>query len=107
MQVWKFGNDLTLVALGGEVVVDYARRLKRELGSDKLWLAGYANDVFASGSTRPHAVAPQRVRRAGARMASGAARQCPAAPPPAARATAPAAPVAGFQREATGSGATK
>ena len=31
----------------------------------------------------------------------------PAVPPPAARAAAPAAPVAGFQRAATGSGATK
>jgi neutral ceramidase len=47
LQVWRFGNDLTLVALGGEVVVDYALRLKRELGSDKLWVAAYANDVFA------------------------------------------------------------
>ncbi len=47
VQVWRFGNDLTLVALGGEVVVDYALRLKRELGSDKLWVVGYANDVFA------------------------------------------------------------
>jgi hypothetical protein len=47
VQVWKFGNDLTLVALSGEVVVDYALRLKRELGADKLWVAAYANDVFA------------------------------------------------------------
>jgi len=37
----------TLVALGGEVVVDYALRLKREFGSEKLWVAAYANDVFA------------------------------------------------------------
>lgn len=47
VQVWRFGSDLTLVALGGEVVVDYALRLKRELGADKLWVAGYSNDVFA------------------------------------------------------------
>jgi hypothetical protein len=47
VQVWKFGNDLTLVALSGEVVVDYVLRLKRELGADKLWVAAYANDVFA------------------------------------------------------------
>lgn len=47
VQVWRFGNGLTLVALGGEVVVDYALRLKRELGADKLWVAAYANDVFA------------------------------------------------------------
>jgi hypothetical protein len=44
----RFGGDLTLVALSGEVVVDYANRLKKELGpSSKLWVAAYANDVFA------------------------------------------------------------
>jgi len=47
VQVWRFGNDLTMVAIGGEVVVDYVLRLKRELGAEKLWVAGYANDVFA------------------------------------------------------------
>ena len=44
----KFGGDLMLVALSGEVVVDYSIRLKRELGhKSKLWIAAYANDVFA------------------------------------------------------------
>jgi hypothetical protein len=47
VQVWQFGKDLTLVALGGEVVVDYALRLKRELRGGNLWVAAYANDVFA------------------------------------------------------------
>jgi hypothetical protein len=47
VQVWQFGKDLTLVALGGEVVVDYALRLKRELKGTNLWVAAYANDVFA------------------------------------------------------------
>lgn len=47
VQVWQFGKDLTLVALGGEVVVDYALRLKRELPKNNVWVAGYANDVFA------------------------------------------------------------
>jgi neutral ceramidase len=46
LQVWRFGQDLTLVAIGGEVVVDYDLRLKKELGGDKLWVAGYSNDVF-------------------------------------------------------------
>lgn len=45
IQVWQFGNDLTLVALGGEVVADYAIRLQRELGDADLWTIGYANDV--------------------------------------------------------------
>ena len=47
MQAWQLGDDLTLVALGGEVVVDYALRLKKELGRDSTWVAGYANDVMA------------------------------------------------------------
>lgn len=47
VEVWQFGQDLTLIALGGEVVVDYDLRLKKELGADKLWVAGYSNDVFA------------------------------------------------------------
>ncbi len=44
--VWQFGNDLTLVALSGEVVVDYALLLERALGPLDLWLAAYANDVY-------------------------------------------------------------
>jgi neutral ceramidase len=46
VQVWRFGSDLALVAMGGEVVVDYALRLKQEYGADRLWAAGYSNDVF-------------------------------------------------------------
>jgi hypothetical protein len=47
VQVWQFGKGLTLAALGGEVVVDYALRLKRELKGTNLWVAAYSNDVFA------------------------------------------------------------
>ena len=47
MQAWQLGSDLTFVALGGEVVVDYALRLKKELGRDDTWVAGYTNDVMA------------------------------------------------------------
>jgi hypothetical protein len=47
VQVWQLRPDLTWVALGGEVVVDYSLRLKRELGLGKTWVAGYANDVMA------------------------------------------------------------
>jgi neutral ceramidase len=46
VQVWRFGRDLTLVALGGEVVVDYALRLKRDHPGERLWVAAYSNDVF-------------------------------------------------------------
>lgn len=45
VQAWQLGDDLTWVALGGEVVVDYSVRLKKELG--KIWVTGYANDVMA------------------------------------------------------------
>jgi neutral ceramidase len=47
VQAWQFGKGLTLAALGGEVVVDYALRLKREFAGRNLWVAAYANDVFA------------------------------------------------------------
>jgi Neutral/alkaline non-lysosomal ceramidase, N-terminal len=43
IQILKVG-DLTLIALAGEVVTDYALRLKRELGGD-VWVAGYSNDL--------------------------------------------------------------
>jgi hypothetical protein len=46
VQVIRFGNDLMLVALGNEVVVDYALRLKRELtkpDGPAIWIAGYSN----------------------------------------------------------------
>ena len=63
VQVWRLGSPslgggggasqgaaahsaLTLVALGGEVVVDYALRLAREYPDQRMWVAGYSNDVF-------------------------------------------------------------
>lgn len=45
VQAWSFGEALGMVFLGGEVVVDYALRLKRELGADRLWVVAYSNDV--------------------------------------------------------------
>jgi hypothetical protein len=47
VQVLRFGNSLTFIALSGEVVADYSSRLKRELPGERLWNAGYCNDVFA------------------------------------------------------------
>jgi hypothetical protein len=44
--VWRFGGDLTLVGLSGEVVVDYVPLLERALGPNNLWIAAYCNDVF-------------------------------------------------------------
>ncbi len=40
-------GQLTMVALAGEVVVDYALRLKRELGAENMWVAAYSNDLCA------------------------------------------------------------
>jgi hypothetical protein len=44
--VWQFGKELTLVALSGEAVVDYALLLEKSIGPLNLWPAGYCNDVF-------------------------------------------------------------
>jgi hypothetical protein len=47
VQAWQLGDRVTWIALGGEGVVDYALRLKRELGADRTWVAAYANHVMA------------------------------------------------------------
>jgi hypothetical protein len=47
LQVWRFNDDIIWIAMAGEVVVDYALRLKHELGQEQTWVTGYANDVFA------------------------------------------------------------
>jgi hypothetical protein len=44
--VWQFGDDLTLVAIPGEVVNGYVPLVESALGPRKLWVAGYANDCF-------------------------------------------------------------
>ena len=46
VQVWRLG-ELTWVFLGGEVVVDYSLRIKRNLGSSHVWVSAYCNDVMA------------------------------------------------------------
>lgn len=46
VQVVELGDDLTMIALAGEVVVDYSLRLKAELAGRPVWVAGYCNDVF-------------------------------------------------------------
>jgi hypothetical protein len=52
VQTWRLGSDVQFVILGGEVVVDYALRLKSELRGRKTWVAGYANDVMAYIASR-------------------------------------------------------
>jgi hypothetical protein len=46
VQAVRLGADLTLLALGGEPVVDYALRAKRELAGEDLIVAGYCHDVM-------------------------------------------------------------
>jgi hypothetical protein len=43
---WRFGSGPTIVALAGETCVEYSLRLKRELGADRIWPVGYANEVM-------------------------------------------------------------
>jgi neutral ceramidase len=46
IEVWRLG-DLTWIFLGGEVVVDYSLRIKRNLGGSHTWVSSYCNDVMA------------------------------------------------------------
>lgn len=46
VQVWQLGDGPTMIAMGGEVVVDYALRFKAKYGWNRTWIAGYSNDVF-------------------------------------------------------------
>jgi neutral ceramidase len=43
----RFGHSLTLLALGGEVTVDYALRMQREYHGEPVITAGYSNDVMS------------------------------------------------------------
>ncbi len=54
IQTWRFGDNhvdkkagVSIVILGGEVVVDYALRIKAEMPDRNVWVAAYANDVVA------------------------------------------------------------
>ena len=47
VQSWRLGDGPLWIFLGGEVVVDYALRIKLELGSGRTWIAAYCNDVMA------------------------------------------------------------
>ena len=45
IQTWRFGDDLAMLFLGGEVVVDYSHLLRAKFDAARLWLTAYANDV--------------------------------------------------------------
>jgi putative membrane-bound dehydrogenase-like protein len=42
---WMFGESLALVFLPGEDVVDYSRRIKKEIDSRRVWVNAYCNSV--------------------------------------------------------------
>lgn len=65
IQLWNFGSDLQMLFLAGEVVVDYALRLKKEVGTGKLWINAYCNDM-------PCYIPSQRVLNEGGYEAEGA-----------------------------------
>jgi len=44
---WELGGRIDLIFLGGEVVIDYALRLKKERRGTDTWVAAYAHDVMA------------------------------------------------------------
>ena len=46
--VWQFAGDLTLVALPGEPVAEYATLVREALGTkvQSVWISGYNNDCF-------------------------------------------------------------
>ncbi len=64
-QSWTFGDDLAMVFMAGEVVVDYALRLKAELDPARLWTVAYANDD-------PCYIPSERILREGGYEAAGA-----------------------------------
>lgn len=65
VQAWRFGDDLVMVNLPGEVVVDYSLRLKREYDPARTWVNAYTNDV-------PCYIPSQRVWEEGGYEAAGA-----------------------------------
>ncbi len=46
LALWQFGEDLTLVAISGEVVSDYVPLVAETIDAERLWVAGYSNQVF-------------------------------------------------------------
>ncbi len=46
VQAWRLGSEMLFLGIGGEAVVDYALRFRREFGPGT-WVCGYANDLVA------------------------------------------------------------
>jgi Neutral/alkaline non-lysosomal ceramidase, N-terminal len=65
VQTWRFGDDLVIVFLAGEVVVDYALGIKGEFDPKRVWVVAYANDA-------PCYIPSERILREGGYEAEGA-----------------------------------
>jgi len=46
IQVWKLGEEMLIIALGGEAVVDYSLKFKKHFG-EGTWVCGYSSDLIA------------------------------------------------------------
>jgi hypothetical protein len=46
LSVWRFGDELTLVGLSGEVVGEFVPLIQTAAGPGRLWIAAYCHDVF-------------------------------------------------------------
>ena len=58
IHAWQFGDQLTWIFLGGEVVSEYQMSIEKRLAGNQTWVAAYADDVFAY-------VASERMRAEG------------------------------------------
>lgn len=47
VQAWRLGKELLLIGTGGETVVDYSLRFKREFGEGSTWVLGYTNTMVS------------------------------------------------------------
>jgi hypothetical protein len=65
VQTWRFGDDLAIVFLAGEVVVDYALGIKKEFDPNRVWVVAYSNDS-------PCYIPSERILREGGYEAEGA-----------------------------------
>jgi len=46
LQVIRFNKDLTILAMSGEVVIDYSLKMKKEYSNENLFVGGYSNEVM-------------------------------------------------------------
>jgi hypothetical protein len=45
VQAIRFNKDLTILGMGGEVVVDYSLNMKKQYPTENLFVAGYCSEV--------------------------------------------------------------